>query len=688
MPDIVSRIRVEAEGADQAAREIRKLKEAYDQVSESARGISSTVGRADPFSQAVAAGGGAHAAGASPADVTAREERSRMYREGVREREGANLQYSALMRPQLVQQGMGAAEAMGGGRTGSAIGGALNMVGGLTGMAPLLAVGAAAFGVQRLADSAYERFGQFRHSGMSQRLGIGAMQGVIESTELERSGIPPQMVSSFFTAASQSGVNLRSGNAMDQARIGMVAAAALGIDPSAVAGLMGSLERAGIESGSVLGARGGMYAVAEGAFGRADAGMFIQGLQGMVDSMAGRGISVGAGEIQAQARQMAILAQAGMSPQAALSFSQQLQGRAIQAAGLHSPEDIIAFQAMRESGMSVTDTLIAMEESPRTVNERVLQYLRRASGDDEDLLRFRVRQYLGGDVSWSAVDTFLRGGDLTLGQAGIGRDIVQEALESDEYREGALIDAAMNRQLLSGISIKALEALVNLGNAILGVDLDPGLGLSPGDRRTIPTLSPYEKATEELRDVEDMTVQSVGSLFLLTENMSDEQAAYWRNKWSRDWYLGMGTSTVADIQNNREKLDMVAKWAYATGDPDAIAILESIKTESALEARTFGDWHATTSTLVDGTIDATHRSHGRRTGIFGLFGDYEHPDAMDAIRRFQEKFHDELMSLTVGTPGQIDAEEAMSLLRRMADSLEGKGFVFTDSGLEYRGVPE
>ena len=54
MGEIVSRINLSVDGADQAVKEIEKLKGAYDGVSQASSDISGSVGGTDPFQKALA----------------------------------------------------------------------------------------------------------------------------------------------------------------------------------------------------------------------------------------------------------------------------------------------------------------------------------------------------------------------------------------------------------------------------------------------------------------------------------------------------------------------------------------------------------------------------------------------------------------------------------------------------------
>ena len=411
MPDIISRIKVEAQGADQAAREILKLRDAYVAAGEAARGLSANIGGggSDPFAKATAAGGGAtQGGGNSPADVAMREERSRRYNENVRSRESKNSAMGAF-KPSGIQQGFSVAEAMSQGRGGSALGGVMsglgNLLGGPAGIG-LLAGGIAAMGIQKFADSAYGRIQDIFGTGMSQRMGMSREAVDARMLDYSRGGTPIGMVKSFFQAASVAGVDMSRSSTKGAINAAMDAATLLGTDPNALAGLIGALNRSNVNASNVL--NPSMLGMATKSFGQANTSLFVQSLQGLIDSASSRGIDLTSGSVNGMAQTMAGLASiGGFSAPGAAAFAQQLQGRGIQAASLSSPEDIIAFSAMRKSGMSVTDTMLAMEQGPEAVNAGVYEYLKQATGGDTDLLRMRMQKYLGPGTTMSQVDRFI-----------------------------------------------------------------------------------------------------------------------------------------------------------------------------------------------------------------------------------------------------------------------------------------
>jgi len=393
MPDIISKIRVEATGADQAAREIRKLKEAYDLVAESAKGIMQTgAASVDPFAKAVSKPGKDGAGGGE--SIEQRESRSRTYRDQVREREtsggrtglgGINKVMSATEAAATGRGGGAAAELSS--SLGTVIGGALG--GGL------LAAGLVGMGAQKFADNAFGRMESIYGAGVSQRLGRNYEDIQNIQTGYGRSGVPFGMVQSFFQAGSQTGLNMNRPGALNATSMAMEAMVSMGVDPGTIAGLMGGMSKAGLDLGRV---NYGMFGQAAQSVGRENVGVYLQEMARGITSMATQGIDITEESLTKQTNILSALSQfGGLSPEGAAAASQLLQGRAIGASSLQRPEDIIAYSMMRKArpGMDITDIMVEMEKNPEEMTRAIYEYLDAATGGKQKEMRLRMRQYLG-----------------------------------------------------------------------------------------------------------------------------------------------------------------------------------------------------------------------------------------------------------------------------------------------------
>ena len=414
MPDIVSRIRVEALGADQAAREIRKLRDAYNEVAQAGRSLSPAGMGADPFAQAVSApGGGVYGGQRSPADIMDRETQGKNYRDEVRKREstGKIIDGAAREAPRGITQAMGVAEAAGAGQGGTALGkvatGLGALLGGPVGIA-LLAGGMLTMGAQKFANNAYERMQNIWGTGIPQRLGRTYTEIQDVQTRLGRKGIPFPLIEQFFQAASQTGLNMTRPRALGATAMSLQAMTSLGIDPSTAAGLMGAMSRANLDLGRLSGDRGYQFFGQAAGFGRENISLYLQEMTRGITMLATKGIDVQEAALTEQTNLLGAFKQyGGFTPEGAIALSQQTLARGIGAAQLKRPEDIIAFQMMREPGMSITETRIAMEENPAEVNRLMYEYIKRATGGREDIMVPRLQKWLGEDTSTSAVVKFI-----------------------------------------------------------------------------------------------------------------------------------------------------------------------------------------------------------------------------------------------------------------------------------------
>lgn len=436
MPDIISRIRVQAEGADQAAREIRKLKEAYSEVSQAARNLSpSSVGSADPFSRATTAPGGGITGGQrSQGEILEREQRNDFYQRQQRQREGENRAYGGgfgTRFPSTVSNAMNMAQTAGSGQYGSAAGQGASMLGGLLGGGlgiGLMAAGAIGMGVQKFGNTEYERVQRLWGGGVSQRLGLGYQTVRDWEINMGRRGISEQNITSFINTASQSGFDIEGsgkGASSRAASIALEAATRLGSSSAASAGLLGAMSQAGMDVGS---ADYGVYQIAQGTFGRQQVDRFIQTLTQGISGAIELGIRPQTAALDRQTNLMGGLSSiGGLTAAGAANLTSTVLQRSRSAATLSRPEDIIAFQAMRNPGESITETQMRMEANPLLTSRGVFQHLRQQTGGNRDALIHRVRSFLGEGTSVTQAAAFV---DTMTETQGMDSDEIQAFLES------------------------------------------------------------------------------------------------------------------------------------------------------------------------------------------------------------------------------------------------------------------
>lgn len=686
MPDIVSRIRVEAQGADQAAREIRKLKEAYDQVSESAKNLSPSGigGGADPFSKATAAGGNAIEGGNSPSEVARREERDQNYRSLVNNREQSNQQYNKALRPQGVQQGFSVAEAMSEGRGGTAAGGVMGGLGGLLGGPAGMALAAgslAAMGTQRLADKAFERLENVFGSGMSQRLGTGARSLDNMMVEAARIGAPQGMVQGFFQAAGTSGVNMGLGSTQGGINAGLTAATMLGLDPNAAAGLIGSLNRANVNASNVSGL--GTFSMANQTFGSPNVTMFTQGLQNMIETASTRGIEQYTGTTMKNATTMGALAEfGGFAPQGAVQMAAQMQGRGMQAAKVQSPADVIAFQAMREEGASVTDTMIAMERDPQRVNREVYNYLKRATGGNKDRLRMRFQDYLGPNTSMSATQRVMDMMEETAGksqaeiEAELGSGVVDWATaeEGSERKDVIETFAVRQNKFLKGFEDQMLELTTNLGDIVL--ELRPisdlmGLGGENLGKRISEAIGDIE-SNQNVENAE-IAIENANLNIRETEKalrvLSDSRAA-------------RAVSTAQALRDDPQLRGSIDTFMSRTGDwggswDEFMKGVESGK--GTFDGSMVGGWADLRDMIMQSTLSEMQDTFVRDRDLFSE----ERKEGKNVMKELMQAYAGEFGQGPM--PRDITLERMATVLEKFEKIINDQGLVYTDGQWTYQG---
>lgn len=699
MPDIVSRIKVEAQGADQAAREIRKLKEAYDQVGAAARDLSpGRVGGGDPFSKATQPNTGVMAGGQTNADVAERETRNRRYEEQTRERERSNQQYNGAIRPNQIGAGFQTAEAAASNRGGAAIGGGANMLGGMlggpVGMA-LMGIGAAAFGIQKLADQSQQRMENVFGGGISQRLGSTYAPTQNYMTGLARTGVPMGMVQGLMQSASASGAQL---NEETVGQFSMMAdiAAGSGVDPGTLGALLGAQQRSGVS------ATYGVLSRGAGTFGRGNLGTFFTELTRTLETSMQRGIKLSQEEMSIRGNVIAGMA-TNLSPTGAVAMNQTMTQRAQQAGTLQRPEDIIAFQAMRGEGASIAETIRAMEESPTEVNERVFEYLQRATGGNEDEMFLRVRQYLGGNASAAQVNEFIssRGGAKYAEGEGIptagiyGREFVRDeegnfVLDEEGNRVTRPVDEA--RDTMARLQINALKgvqdamlevtsSLAGLGAWVTGADIttkatDVGFGGTRNDR----LQEARDAARATIEEVDEITAQDVSNLNAEIDeaNLNVRQTER-VDDFIADPRFATNASTIRSLRENEGLQRQIDEVFSST--PGWGGSWERLK-EGGFES--FGGGVGGFEDLFTQIISAvTAQAESEATEGLGLldFGakSRERREIREVIQPIMEEFF--------GPNGQLSRnittdEQLSAAIRELVTALGEAGIVFTDGGME------
>lgn len=682
MPDIVSRIKVEAQGADQAAREILKLKAAYEQAAQAAQGLSpGRVGSNDPFAQAVSPNHGVAAGGQSNADVAGREARNRQYYRQVRDRESANRDFNSVFRraPNTVSSAFSVAESASQGRGGAAIGGVASGLGGLLGGPggiALMALAAGGMGVQRMAENAFGRLQETFGTGMSQRLNLDALALDRQRLGFARMGAPEQMISRFFSSAGQAGVDFSRGSTQSAANAAIFGSTVMGLDPSVAASMIGTLNRSNVNAANIMNA--GTLGVAQQAFGRPNISMFIGALTDAIQTATTRGIEMTSAGVSQSANMLAGLAQyGGMSSQGAAAFAGRLRSRGMDSAQLSRPEDIIAFQLMRAEGMSVTDTMLAMEQSPEEVNRRMYQFLRDQTGGDTDEMRLRVQRHLGPGTTMSEVDRFLRTqgamtGDIATDRARLGGGATEASLRASGPGTDAMLAIFQERQkeLLHGLNQSMLNLTTGLSRLIgQSLPFDPSSMTSEGV--DIGLAGRKTDAHAGIAALDKMTVQDVSVNHLVIDsaeygrlNRSDQRvtAALASRVTS-----GTSMAAAATLRNDTDAARRIQSAFVELSGSENARLAEVIAQGPGMIGGAAGSWGDIGRDLIGAVVESRaqqlRQNDPEYGGVFGM------GKARTAARREVTGINEDLRALGIFDGVQLSQDITREQLSQVIDLL-------------------
>lgn len=475
---IISRIQIRAEGADQAAREIDKLKKAYEDTASAASEIgpggASAGSGADPFVQATSANTNY---ARTTAEISNQKTQEQIAQDQVQYQEQGSRGGGMPAASSVVTQAGGVASSLDQGRSGSALGQGLSGIGSLAsgpvGMG-MLAVGAGAMLAQGFADNAYERLQNVYGTGMSQRLGAESKDVQNYMLSVARTGVPESTVKQLMSSASQSGAEYTPGSSN---LFGLYAdvATATGASSSTLGGLLGSIQRSGLSK--EVPDNYNMLSSGAGAFGRGSFDNFLTELGRTIESAMHRGIDLSQESLNRQSNLLAAFADPSigdLSPTGAVAMNQMVLSRAERSSQLSNPEDLLIFNEMRQEGDSISDVLRRMESDPVSTSAAAYQSMSRSFHGNEDNLRMAIRDYLGGSASQEQIDAFMmtEGGGRVSDIAGEGLPTAPiQGLRKDDagniigHVDPARETIAANQvKSLAGFEDAMLSLLTNMSN--------------------------------------------------------------------------------------------------------------------------------------------------------------------------------------------------------------------------------
>jgi len=516
---------------------------------------------------------------------------------------------------------------------------------------------------------------------MAQRMGqtYRPMQNLM--TGFARTGVPMEMVQSFFTAAGQAGMTMDEGM-LPATQMAMEAMAMTGIDPGSMAAMMGAFSRAGIGG---LGGNYDLFSMMKGTFGQANMGTFVSEITRSTENAMRRGIDVNPEEAVRQANLIGAYASVGgLTPTGAAALSQLTIDRGRQAAALQKPEDIIAFQLMRKASpeMSAADIMGQMEEAPTEVNRRVYEYLKGATGGDKDLLRFRMRQYLGPGASMGQVDAVIKSfedrknmtqeerNQLAEGlptQAWMGRTWDEEKQEYTSTSKEREVYAIRQLDALQGIQDAALDLTTAIGGLQRLFTGDMKLDALTIDFRVYrPDLGGEVSAVET--QVQNVTRQDITAAFaeIKVQDLTVREARQALSFLS-DPRIATATASGAEMRRSPELMAYFGERYKAAGMGEQFERFRE-------EGGTLGPWSFMVSQLLSGMTQKARTE--AYEGVIEEGGTRK--EAREARRELDSSLAALQGSLTFIGQQDLTLAEAIEKLNMIIEEFEKRDIVFTD----------
>lgn len=407
MPDIISRIRLEAQGADQVAREIGKIKNAYDDTATSAQGLAGVSvggGSTDPFQQAVTTE--EHWSGSRRGVVGERERRNNDELQKVRQREGEHR--SGGVSGRMVSGGVGGTIAMsrgdmlGAGQSGLQAGAGMAMGGGLMKLVPWLLGGAAILGGGKaLAQAEMERMKTLYETGLAQQTGQTYTALRNYQTYFGREDIPLSIIRGVTQGAAAGGLFGRGGSPFgvwepalkDVTR----QAERWGADPAAMGQFLARGRRFGLTTEGMTGEGIKSSMLTEtlvgslaAAFGHGRVTDAVKGLAGIMEESMAAGVTEGftdpmwLQDITQKVTQYA--GPGGFNLEGALGIVSKVRAGA---GNIESPADVVAMRAWRQPGETLWQAQVRAAQQPKLFRENEFEAVRmRFGGDAEQMARY------------------------------------------------------------------------------------------------------------------------------------------------------------------------------------------------------------------------------------------------------------------------------------------------------------
>jgi len=426
----------------------------------------------------------------------------------------------------------------------------------------------------------------------------------------------------------------------------------------------------------------------KGTFGQANMGTFVQEITRATESSMQRGIDVNPQEAIRQANLIGAYSQyGGLSPTGAAALSQMTLERGRNAAALSKPEDIIAFQMMRKADptMSASETMMAMEEAPTEVNRKVYEYLKGATGGDQDALRFRMKQYLGPGATMHQANALIQTFEGRAAMTEAERTQLASGLDTEAWmgrqwdeEKGEFVSQSKERQVyaihqmeaLKGIQEGALDittALGEIGKIFTGeVTLDALRVTFEGYQ---PNMA--KKISESQKIAEEGTRADLTALYEeITEGEQTARETKRSLRMVETPFVSRAAATGAELRKDPALMSYFQQQYERAG--------MGTEFERVAEGGTMGPWGYMVREIVQNMIGRAGEGAFLETMAEG--GTVR--EARKAQSTFEKGFTDLYMSLTHLGEQDMLKEEALAKLADLLLELKTRGVVFTDGEAE------
>jgi hypothetical protein len=395
MPDIVSKILLQAQGGDQVAREIGKVKKAYQEAGSAAQGINPSGGGAggtDAFARAMGGGGGAVPSSGTGGGGDALRERMR-----ERDRQHFERTTGSGVGGGISRTLTGGINAIGAAGSGNMAGGVQGMLGALGSLGKLgvagIVAGATVGAVNQLSEKDLELRGQI-WSGVGQKLNQKKFETMRDSLRdsvlkagLDPAALPMLQSISEFGAGDYNPEDLKSLLAVNYNT---------GTNVGSLGRMYGRLKSAG--SGGRTTFNPDMTRAAEQGFGRGRMSEFYDTVSEAIEGAMSRGFEKGSSiftdSYKSFAQSLGDIGRfGGVTPDAAMGIYRKVQGGIARSdAGLSTGEDAMQFMMLRKPGESYLSTLKKMSD-PRSEISRYQNLKSMAGGNRDSLIQMVMSEY-------------------------------------------------------------------------------------------------------------------------------------------------------------------------------------------------------------------------------------------------------------------------------------------------------